>query len=33
VKHRETFQDKDNYFKPLMAKGWLAMTIPDKPQK
>jgi len=30
VKHRETFQD--NYLKPLMAKGWLAMTIPDKPQ-
>jgi ATP-dependent DNA helicase RecG len=30
VKHRETFQD--NYLKPLMAKGWLAMTIPDKPK-
>ena len=30
VKHRETFQD--NYLKPIMAKGWLAMTIPDKPQ-
>jgi hypothetical protein len=21
-----------NYLKPIMAKGWLAMTIPDKPQ-
>ena len=30
VKHRETFQD--NYLKPLMAKGWLAMTIADKPK-
>ena len=30
VKHRETFQD--NYLKPLMSKGWLAMTIPDKPK-
>jgi ATP-dependent DNA helicase RecG len=30
VKHRETFQN--NCLKPLMAKGWLAMTIPAKPQ-
>ena len=30
VKHRETFQN--NYLKPLMAKSWLAMTIPDKPK-
>jgi hypothetical protein len=30
VKHRETFQD--NYLRPLMAKGWLAITIPSKPK-
>ena len=29
VKHRETFQD--NYLKPLIAKGWIALTIPEKP--
>lgn len=28
VKHRESFQD--NYLKPLMAIGWLVMTMPDK---
>jgi len=27
VKHRETFQD--NYLKPLIAKGWSALTIPE----
>jgi ATP-dependent DNA helicase RecG len=27
VKHRETFQD--NYLKPLIAKGWIALTIPE----
>ncbi|MCX5797007.1 MAG: putative DNA binding domain-containing protein [Elusimicrobia bacterium] len=29
LRHRETFQD--NYLKPLLAKGWLARTIPQKP--
>jgi ATP-dependent DNA helicase RecG len=27
VKHRETFQD--NYLKPPIAKGWIALTIPE----
>lgn len=30
LKHRESFYN--NYLKPLMQKGLIAMTIPDKPQ-
>ena len=30
VKHRETFQN--NYLRPLINVGWLAMTIPDRPR-
>ncbi len=30
IKHRETF--RDNYLLPIIDKGWLAMTIPEKPQ-
>ena len=29
LKHRETFLN--NYLKPLLSSGWIAMTIPDKP--
>jgi Predicted transcriptional regulator containing an HTH domain and an uncharacterized domain shared with the mammalian protein Schlafen len=30
LKHRETFTD--NYLRPLLEKGWLEPTIPDKPR-
>ncbi len=30
VKHRQTF--RENYLNALLAKGWLARTIPDKPK-
>ena len=30
LKHRETFQR--NYLDPLLAKGWIARTIPEKPK-
>lgn len=30
MKHRETFQR--NYLDPLLAKGWIARTIPEKPK-
>ena len=30
IKHRETFQR--NYLDPLLAKGWIARTIPAKPK-
>jgi ATP-dependent DNA helicase RecG len=29
LKHRETFQD--NYLKPVLKRGWIELTIPDKP--
>jgi ATP-dependent DNA helicase RecG len=30
IKHRETFVL--NYLRPLVAAGWLALTLPDKPR-
>jgi hypothetical protein len=30
LRHRETFTD--NYLRPLLEKGWLEPTIPDKPR-
>ena len=30
LRHRETFTD--NYLRPLLRKGWLELTIPDKPR-
>lgn len=30
VKHRQTF--RENYLNVFLNKGWLARTIPDKPQ-
>ena len=30
VRHRQTF--RENYLNVLLDKGWLARTIPDKPQ-
>lgn len=30
LRHRENFQN--NYLKPLLDKGWLERTIPDKPR-
>ena len=31
VRHRQTF--RENYLNVLLDKGWLARTIPDKPQR
>ncbi|MEW5806140.1 MAG: Fic family protein [Acidobacteriota bacterium] len=30
LRHRETFTN--NYLRPLLEKGWLERTIPDKPR-
>lgn len=30
LKHNPTF--RENYIEPAMVKGWIEMTVPDKPQ-